>query len=128
VLGSFYCEGRLQIVSPEVMVIDYTVGLDDLQVYKQPPLFHNFLTVSLFPTFLIFDPLSSLKFIIFPSTCTKISYSTMILYSRDHSDVVVACDRISPPKTSLNSPIWRYGSIKTKPKRIFRLIQNTFNK
>ena len=40
-----------------------------------------------------------------------ISYSTIVLFSRDHAGVGVKY-----PKTSLNSPIWRYGSIgKVKP-------------
>jgi len=46
-----------------------------------------------------------------------------ILYSRDHTGVGMASHRISP-KTSFNSPIWRYGSTdwlgKTKPKQVFR--------
>jgi len=34
----------------------------------------------------------------------RVSYSTIVLYSKDHVGVGVACNRISP-KTSLNSPI-----------------------
>jgi len=59
-----------------------------------------------------------------------ISYSTIVLYSRDHTGVGMAYDRISPKNQPQFSHlmIWQYWLRKTNPKQVFRLIQNAFNK
>ena len=59
-----------------------------------------------------------------------LSYSTIVLYSRDHAGVGVAFDRISPSKPASILPFDDMAVMvgKTKPKQIFRLTQNAFNK
>ena len=44
--------------------------------YRGPSSFHNFLAV---PFFLLFDPYSSLKFLLFASTCLFTCFNTILM-------------------------------------------------
>ena len=58
-----------------------------------------------------------------------ISYSTVVLYSRDHKGVGVAHKIISPEnQPQFSQTTEQYWLGKTKPKKAFRSTRNAFNK
>ena len=60
----------------------------------------------------------------------SLSYSTIVLYSRDHKGVDIAHEIISPenqPQFS-QTMMKQYWLGKTKPKKTFRSTRNAFNK
>ena len=62
--------------------------------------------------------------------CMSISYTTIVVYSRDHKGVGMAHEIISPQKKLrfLLTTIRQYWLGETKPKQAFRSTQNAFNK
>ena len=67
-------------------------------------------------------------FTLFGVPCT--SYSTIVLYSKDHKGVGMAHEITLPknqPQSSLTT-MKQYWLGKTKPKQAFRLTWNTFSK
>ena len=60
----------------------------------------------------------------------EVSYSTIVLYSKEHKGVGVA-HKITSPKKQPQFPLMtmrQHWLGKTKPKQAFRLIGNAFNK
>jgi len=65
-----------------------------------------------------------------PTGKTIASYSTIVLYRRDHQGLGMAHKEISPqnqPQFS-HTTMWQYWLGKTKPKKVFNSTQNAFNK
>jgi len=66
---------------------------------------------------------------VFKHITQYLSYSTIVLYSRDHQGLGVAHKKISPKnQPHFSHTMWQYWLGKTKLKKVFRSTRNAFNK